>query len=577
MDPSDLHMLSDIASRLDQHKVLDIDNEYPAPSARTTLLPDDTVKSRLRPSPHNRASSLSSASSDRVACSHKSSFNQDSLLNSDRVSHFLAHVGRKRRFRVQKNTDLGPFRSRFGSAQYGVATTIFDLPQFLKSDAFGVYVLFWLGTSFTMLRSIARHFAMDSKTSILDWPVVRILLTDIVWVALTDLAMYLSIYVAFFIQAAIRRGYFSWSYTGYGLQSLYTPAFFVFWLVFASGSWMAFPWIARVFLVLHSLVLVMKMHLYAMYNGYLWNLFYEYEFSVSYLAKIESSSDATVPTPHEREKVVRMLKDHIRFCEFELEHQATVTAVEGAGTESVVAFPQNITWHNYFEYSMFPTVVYTLAFPRTKGIRWNYVLLKVLGIFGIMFLMILVADRWIYPLVLECLELRKLPLRDRFLPFVFVLLDIIPPFMMEYLFTFFVIWDAILNAIAELSRYADREFYGPWWACTDWLEFSRIWNVPVHKFLLRHVYHSSISACELDKMSASLVTFVISSIVHEVVMYVLYGKVRGYLLVLQMSQLPLVALSRTRFMRGRKILNNALCWFGLIAGPGVVCMLYLVF
>lgn len=596
MNPADQHMLLDIESREDKPKFHDFDIGYPSSgeditaSSQSSLVPAQKISCLLheKPKPVTASSSLrerKNASTTNTSpasllleyCSkHKSSATANRFDDNSQLTRFLSNLAHKRN--VKKGySEKESYQSRFGTAQF-TATTIFDSPQFRDSDAFGIYVLFWLGTAFVMLRSVVRHYASELKTSFNDWPVVQILLTDIVWVALTDLGMYLSTFVVYFNQYFIRNQVYLWQNTGFMLHALYTAAYFVFWLVFASERFMNFPWIARVFLVLHSLVLVMKMHLYSMYNGYLWNIFAEYEFSVAYLCK-KKSQEIDILSKYEHETVSRLLEDHVKFCEFELEHQATAIAVDFEGMDNVpvVPFPKNITVRNFFEYSMFPTVVYSLSFPRTRSIRWGYVIEKVFGIFGIIFLMIVVANRWIYPLVLECLELRNLSARDRIIPFVFILFDIIPAFMMEYLFTFFIIWDAILNAIAELSRFGDREFYGPWWSCTDWLEFSRIWNVPVHKFLLRHVYHSLISTFEISKSTAGLVTFVVLSIVHEIVMYVIYGRLRGYLLMLQLSQLPLIALSRTKILRDRKVLGNFICWFGFISGPGTVCVMYLVF
>ncbi|OXT10108.1 hypothetical protein B9K06_26630, partial [Bacillus sp. OG2] len=81
-------------------------------------------------------------------------------------------------------------------------------------------------------------------------------------------------------------------------------------------------------------------------------------------------------------------------------------------------------------------------------------------------------------------------------------MDTIPPFLSVYLLIFYLIWELILNSIAELSRFGDREFYAYWWNSIDWTEYARDWNVPVHKFLLRHVYHSSISAFKVNKTMA---------------------------------------------------------------------------
>lgn len=72
----------------------------------------------------------------------------------------------------------------------------------------------------------------------------------------------------------------------------------------------------------------------------------------------------------------------------------------------------------------------------------------------------------------------------------------------------------------------------------SWDQFAREWNRPVHVFLLRHVYHSSISFMKVNKHTATLITFFISACVHELVMWCLFKKLRGYLLILQMCQLP---------------------------------------
>lgn len=99
------------------------------------------------------------------------------------------------------------------------------------------------------------------------------------------------------------------------------------------------------------------------------------------------------------------------------------------------------------------------------------------------------------------------------------------------------------NAFAELTRFADRGFYDDWWNATDFSEFSRKWNKPVHKcavssrgqpdatsFLLRHVYASTLSSTsyKVSKSQAMFVTFLLSACVHELVMVVVTKKVRMY-------------------------------------------------
>ena len=81
--------------------------------------------------------------------------------------------------------------------------------------------------------------------------------------------------------------------------------------------------------------------------------------------------------------------------------------------------------------------------------------------------------------------------------------------------------------------FADRQFYDDWWNSTSWDEFSRKWNRPVHTFLLRHVYASSMSSYHLTRQGAMFVTFLLSAAAHELVMAIVTKKIRMYLFTLQ--------------------------------------------
>ena len=101
--------------------------------------------------------------------------------------------------------------------------------------------------------------------------------------------------------------------------------------------------------------------------------------------------------------------------------------------------------------------------------------------------------------------------------------------------------ECICNGFAELSRFADRQFYEDFWNSTSQDEFARKWNrcvapllplfvqvltlsSPVHLFLLRHVYTSTRAEYKLSKHGATFVTFLLSACVHELVMIVVTKK-----------------------------------------------------
>jgi len=85
------------------------------------------------------------------------------------------------------------------------------------------------------------------------------------------------------------------------------------------------------------------------------------------------------------------------------------------------------------------------------------------------------------------------------------------------------------------------------------LEFSREWNVPVHHFLRRHVYGASRRY--VSRNGATLITFLVSALGHELVMGCITKKLRGYGFIAQMMQLPIVAVQRTQIVRSKTLFN----------------------
>ncbi|KAJ3476839.1 hypothetical protein NLG97_g9000 [Lecanicillium saksenae] len=146
--------------------------------------------------------------------------------------------------------------------------------------------------------------------------------------------------------------------------------------------------------------------------------------------------------------------------------------------------------------------------------------------------------------------------------------------MLTFLLVFLVIFEYVLGAMAEITRFADRRFYSDWWNSTDWMEFSREWNIPVHAFLRRHVY--SASRPFTGRTGATAITFLISAIGHEIVMACITKKLRGYGFICQMLQLPIVMLQRTKWVRGKRTLNNVCFWCSMILGLSLICALYVL-
>ncbi|ESK96525.1 sterol o-acyltransferase [Moniliophthora roreri MCA 2997] len=245
------------------------------------------------------------------------------------------------------------------------------------------------------------------------------------------------------------------------------------------------------------------------------------------------------------------------------------TELQGELTSSgplYVTWPNNITFKNFAVYMLIPTLVYELEYPRTDKIRPLYVFEKTVATFGTFLLLYSVTERFI---------LTQTPTPDQ--SFLRSLLDLSLPFMLAYLLLFYIIFECICNGFAELSYFADRQFYEDWWNSTSWDEFSRKWNRPVHMFLLRHVYQSTMASYKISKNSAMFVTFLLSACMHELVMAIVTKKFRFYLFAMQLIQIPLITISRIPAIKRNKMLGNLVFWLGLYAGFPLLCVAYVAY
>ncbi|KAH6840249.1 hypothetical protein AA0118_g5246 [Alternaria tenuissima] len=488
----------------------------------------------------------------------------------------------------------------------------------------GFFTLFWIAMALLLARIAAKNYR--TKGSVFgDAEILHLMIDKDLFVMLTtDVVMCVATSFGFFLHKAIAKDYLTWNGSGWLIQSLWQTFFTctIIWVTF----WRDWPWTHTVFIVLHVFVLLMKQHAYSFYNGYLSRVYrrrnllrkklhqlddikakegptqtspppealtasgvnspdqgeltqrrsvgpkYSTNLSKeeSEIASIGQAIEAGSPLdPEQIEAFRRVLNTEITILDEELRGKCTTT-------DNV--YPNNLTFYNFAEWTCLPTLVYDLEYPRQERINWWYVAEKSAATLGVIWVMIVISQAYIYPVVVETVRHRDagMSLDERWKEFPWVVSDMLFPLLIEQLLSWYVIWECLLNVLAEVTRFADRGFYGAWWNSVSFDQYARDWNRPVHNFLLRHVYHSSISFFHLSKMQATFFTFLLSAIVHEVLMFCLFKKVRGYLFTFQLTQLPLAAFSKTKFMKGRDTLGNIVFWFGLFIGPSVITSLYLI-
>ncbi|KAF5674321.1 sterol o-acyltransferase [Fusarium heterosporum] len=482
-----------------------------------------------------------------------------------------------------ESTSPRPRRRKFADLVFTSQVSAFDRhnPSASNSPFHGFYTLFWLAVALFVVKISVQNWQVygnplgtsDIMKTMFHRDVIFLLLSDGIMCALTA--------VTWLIQRLVSAHYLDWDGAGWIIQNIWQTSFIAG--VIGLTLWRDWPWTHTVFFVLHGLVMLMKQHSYAFYNGHLSSVYKHRATLLRKLKQLDLVDPATtpsqteppaasistqhlnvVPSAEERrksisaqpdqeetdvDKISRAIASHMpldneqialfeRIMNWEVD--AMSDELKGTAASMDKAYPNNLSFLEHYKWIPLPTLVYEIEYPRSDFIHWPYVLEKFAAMFGVLFVMVQVSQYSIYPVVMKTVEMKEnnMPLFVRFQEFPGLLLDLIFPFMMEYLLVWYLIWETILNILAELTCFADRNFYDAWWNSVSWDQFARDWNRPVHIFLLRHVYHSSISSLKVNKHTATLITFFLSACAHELVMWCLFKKLRGYLLVLQMCQLP---------------------------------------
>ncbi|KAF2859488.1 acyl-CoA/sterol acyltransferase [Piedraia hortae CBS 480.64] len=511
-------------------------------------------------------------------------------------------------------------RARFRDHVFTRQLSTFDRQNPAKSERsfFGFFTLFWVCMAWLLTQAGLKNWR-DYGNILGPNQIMELMFRrDVLVLGITDGAMFASTAVSYLIQLLVYKNYINWSRSGWIVQNLWQSAYIG--SVIGWAYYREWPWTHSIFAVLHGLVFLMKQHSYAFYNGYLSGIYRRRALLQRKLSELqntepipsspngaesESSSvqlrEASQLEPRLTSKTSTNLTDEhspvahiassinngVAITQFQKSHfESTIqTSIDdltaeltGKSPTHTTTYPHNLTLGNFLQFTCFPTLVYELTYPRSDSRNWLYILEKLLAVFGILILMNVISQNYIYPLVARTITMKSqnTPMEVRWREFPWIMSDMLFPLLIEQLLTWYLIWECILNVLAELTRFADRGFYGDWWNSVTWDQYARDWNRPVHHFLLRHVYHLSISALRLSKRSATFVTFLLSALVHEMCMAILFGKVRGYLLGLQLMQMPLVMLSRSRLFKGRDVLGNVMFWVGLFLGPSFLMSLYLI-
>uniref|UniRef100_A0A673KVG8 Diacylglycerol O-acyltransferase 1-like n=1 Tax=Sinocyclocheilus rhinocerous TaxID=307959 RepID=A0A673KVG8_9TELE len=209
----------------------------------------------------------------------------------------------------------------------------------------------------------------------------------------------------------------------------------------------------------------------------------------------------------------------------------------------------------YFVFA--PTLCYELNFPRSESIRMGFLLRRLFEMVGNCTLFNSVKPVFI----LQEMDYSRMTER---------LLRLAVPNHLIWLIFFYCFFHSSMNFVAELLRFGDREFYRDWWNSETITYFWQNWNIPVHKWCLRHFYKPLLRRGAGKLLSQSAVFFA-SAFFHEYLVSVPLRMFRLWAFMGMMAQLPL-AWFVARFLRGNY--GNAAVWLSLIIGQPIAVLMY---
>ncbi|RWS05677.1 diacylglycerol O-acyltransferase 1-like protein, partial [Dinothrombium tinctorium] len=214
-----------------------------------------------------------------------------------------------------------------------------------------------------------------------------------------------------------------------------------------------------------------------------------------------------------------------------------------------LTYPNNLTFSNMCYFIIAPTLCYDLHFPRSSrplSEKLKNLLLLVL----FTFLFHILVCQIVVPSVLEILLNES-----KISSIAYILMRIKTIFTIQLLLFlfFYTYFHLYLNFLADITNFADRLFYRDWWNSRILNQFWRRWNLPTHKFCIRHIYMPLI-ARGFSRYTALFAVFLASAVFHEYLVCLSLELNHHYLGIGLIAQTPLLVLEFQRKETNKKSL-----------------------
>ncbi|KAI9888898.1 MAG: hypothetical protein M1814_006187 [Vezdaea aestivalis] len=241
---------------------------------------------------------------------------------------------------------------------------------------------------------------------------------------------------------------------------------------------------------------------------------------------------------------------------------------------SQLPYPQNISLSNLTYFWWAPTLVYQPVFPRSTKVRPTFILKRLLEIAALSTFIWVATAQYAAPVLRNSLnQMRDLKIAN----ILERLMKLSTISLVIWLAGFFALFQSFLNALAEIMRFGDREFYTDWWNSPSVGTYWRTWNKPVYHFMRRHIY-KPLTARGWSRLGASTMVFVFSGVLHELLVGIPTHNIIGVAFFGMIVQLPMILitapLERMQSING-KTAGNAIFWISFcLVGQPLAALLY---
>lgn len=233
-----------------------------------------------------------------------------------------------------------------------------------------------------------------------------------------------------------------------------------------------------------------------------------------------------------------------------------------------------VEYSKYFEFLMFPVLVFRDNFKRKPSINYRRVFIYTVKFILTFFVICFFIDQLVEPSVCRLYRiLKKMKLKSTtIINFIENSLALSVSTILMFLMFFKIFFDYLLSIICELNR-LDHKFFDNWWNSRTAADFWRTWNIEFHEFAKIHIY-LPLRKMGIHKSVSSFLIFLISGLIHEYALSMTVKSIDGLFLLAMIGQVPFYFISAVIERRLPKYAN--LFFLACFSGIGQPLVLYMI-